>query len=284
MPTFTNQATLSYNGLSVASNIATGELVETLTINKTAVSNVYRNGDDVTYVVNLINSGNTDLTNITLTDNLGGYTFNTTTVYPLAYKDGSVRYFSNGVLGAAPAVTAGPPLTITGVTVPANGVATVTYEANLTEFAPFGTTDNIANTVSATGAGLTAPVTANETVTPIQSPDLRINKTINPSVVTAGDTVNYNFLIENYGNTPVTVTDNAIVNDTFNPILTGVTATLDGTALTPTTDYTYSEATGVFSTVPGRITVPAATYTTDPNTGAITVTPGSSTLTVTGTI
>ena len=37
MATFTNQATLTYNGQTTTSNVTVGELVETLTAAKTAV-------------------------------------------------------------------------------------------------------------------------------------------------------------------------------------------------------------------------------------------------------
>ncbi len=285
MATFTNQATLSYNGLSLTSNLATGEILETLTINKTAVRNEYVNGDDITYVVNLINSGNTPLNGITLTDDLGGYTAAGNTVYPLAYRPDSVKYFTNNTpLTQTPTVTAGPPLTISDISVPANGSATVTYEATLTDFAPLNTTDSITNTVTATGAGIATPVTDNEVIVPAATPQLRINKTINPNVVTENSPVTYTFLIENLGNTPLTAGDTAVINDVFNPILTNVSASIDNTPLVLNTDYTYNQATGEFNTVPGRITVPAATYTTNPDTGIITTNPGQTTLTVTGTI
>ena len=51
MATFTNFATLSYNGGTTTSNIVTGELLETLSATKTAVSNDYTSKDDVTYVI-----------------------------------------------------------------------------------------------------------------------------------------------------------------------------------------------------------------------------------------
>ena len=56
MATFTNQATLSYNGGSTSSNIITGEIVEVLTVSKTAVTDTYRTPDKVSYVVSLVNS------------------------------------------------------------------------------------------------------------------------------------------------------------------------------------------------------------------------------------
>ena len=48
MATFTNQATLTYNGDTVNSNIVTGELVQVLTASKTAAAESYRTGDLVT--------------------------------------------------------------------------------------------------------------------------------------------------------------------------------------------------------------------------------------------
>ena len=115
-------------------------------------------------------------------------------------------------------------------------------------------------------------------------PDLSITKTITPAQVSDNGTVTYTFLIQNSGNEALVATDDAAVTDTFDPVLTGITVTLNGTALAQGTGYTYDETTGAFSTVPGVITVPAATYTQDPVTGIYTGTPGLATLTVTGTI
>ena len=91
MATFTNQATLSYNGGSTNSNIITGEIIEVLTVSKTAVVDTYRTPDKITYVVSLINSGTTTLTGLTLTDDLRAYAVGNTTVYPLTYIPGSIR-------------------------------------------------------------------------------------------------------------------------------------------------------------------------------------------------
>lgn len=85
MASFTNMATLSYNGSQINSNVVTGELRDALTITKTAVSGGYRPGDTVTYVVTLSNTGTAALTGLTLTDDLGGSTVAAGTVYPLAY-------------------------------------------------------------------------------------------------------------------------------------------------------------------------------------------------------
>ena len=91
MASFTNMATLSYNGSQINSNVVTGELQDALTVTKTAVSGSYQPGDTVTYVVTLTNTG-TALTGLTLTDDLGGYTAGGQTVYPLAYEAGTLHY------------------------------------------------------------------------------------------------------------------------------------------------------------------------------------------------
>ena len=284
MATFTNQATLTYTGGSASSNVTTGELLEVLTAAKTAVVPTYRTGRPITYLITLVNSGSAALTGLTLTDDLGGYAYNGNTVYPLAYTAGSVRYYQNGVLQAAPAATAGPPLTITGLTVPAGGSAVIAYEAEPTGYAPLGAETSIVNTVTATGAGLPDAVTATATVSPVTGPVLTISKALSPTEVAANGQLTYTFVIQNTGNTAAAAADTLAVTDTFDPILRDLTVTLNGTALTTPAQYTYDAATGRFATVAGVITVPAAAYAQDTATGLYTVTPGTATLTVTGTI
>ncbi len=284
MATFTNQARLTYTGGSAASNITVGELVEVLTASKTAVVPNYERDGTVTYIITLTNSGTTALTNLTVTDDLGGYAFGTGTLYPLTYTAGSVRYYQNGVLQTAPTVTAGPPLTITGITVPAGGDVTLAYEATATEFAPLATESTVVNTATITGAGLLDPVTATETVSPLSAARLTINKALSPTTVTENGRLTYTFTIQNTGSTAADAAANAVITDTFDPRLQDLTVTLNGTALTAPTQYTYDAATGLFSTVAGVITVPAATITQDAATGAYSVVPGTATLTVTGTV
>ena len=97
MAIFTNQATLTYNGSSTNSNIAYGEILDVLAVTKTAVEGSYTTGGLVTYVVTLRNTGAVALSGLTVTDDLGGYDFNGTTVYPLTYEENSAALFVNGV-------------------------------------------------------------------------------------------------------------------------------------------------------------------------------------------
>ena len=283
MATFFNQATLRYNNTVTNSNIASGELVEVLSATKTAVRDTYLVGEDITYAVSILNSGTVPFTGLTVTDDLGAYTVGTTTVTPLTYGEGSVRYYVNGVLQPAPAVVAGPPLQVSGISVPAGGNALILYEAQVNAFAPPTVDGEVVNTVTVSGGGIT-PITATETVTARDAAALAVNKSITPAVVTDNSRVTYTLTLQNTGNTAVDATEDAVITDTFDPILTDLVVSFNGTALTEGTDYTYDETTGAFATLPGVIAVPAATYAQDPTTGEWTVTPGTSVLTIVGTI
>lgn len=284
MAIFSNQATLTYNGTSTNSNIAFGEILDVLAVTKTPVEDSYTSGNAVTYVVALRNTGGNALNGLTLTDDLGGYEFAGNTVYPLTYVDGSVLYYVGGVLQPAPTVVAVPPLTVTGINIPANGDAVIIYQAVANNFANPEIGGVITNIVTVTGDGLSSPITATATVNAETSAALTISKSITPSQVVDNDRVTYTFVIENSGNEAIVATDNAIITDTFNPILTGLAVSFNGTPLAEGTGYTYNEATGLFRTLPGAITVPAATYTVDPATGEYILNPGTAILTVVGTI
>lgn len=283
MAVFTNQATLSYNGISTNSNIVTGEIVDVLSVTKQAVGSAYRSGDTVTYIINLVNSGSVPFNDITVSDNLGAYVFSNLTLTPLSYVEDSLKYYTNGTLQKAPTATAAP-LTVSGITVPPNGNATVIYQAKVNEFAPLESGSSIVNNAEVSGGGLSASISASETVTAENEPQLTITKALSPQTVNEKGQLTYTFIIQNTGNTAVTANDGAIVSDTFDPVLNSLSVTFNSETWTSPTDYAYNNASGEFTTVPGNITVPAATYTRNETTGAVTVTPGVSTLVITGTV
>ena len=283
MASFTNFATLSYQGRSVHSNTVTGEILETLSAAKTAAAESYSPGEDLSYVLSLLNSGDADLSGLTVTDDLGAYEYEGAAVYPLQYREGSLRYFVNGVLQTAPTVTAGPPLTATGISVPAGGSAILVYEALPTVFAPPTADGTILNTATVTGPGLAVPVTASAEVPAAQEAALSVRKTLSPATVAPNGELTYSFTLENSGNTPVLASENAVLQDVFDPILSGISVSLDGTPWKAGVNYSYAQASGEFATLPGQLTVPAASYTQNPD-GSWTLTPGTVTLTVTGTL
>lgn len=284
MATITNQAALSYNGVTTLSNIAVGELVEVLTATKTAADTTYTAGGVKTFVISLVNSSAAALTGLTVTDTLGSYTFSGNTLYPLTYVTGSLLYYVNGALQATPTVTATAPLTVTGVTVPAGGSAMLIYTARVNEYAPLGVEDSITNTATITGGGLTSSVTATETINASPAPQLAISKSISPTMVAENGTLTYTLTLQNRGNTAAAAGDELVITDTFDPILKNLTARFNGTLWTQGVHYTYDETTGTFATVVGALTVPAATFTQDAATGVFTVDPGTSELTITGSL
>ena len=289
MATFYNQATLSYNGTVASSNITSGEILEVISATKTALTDDYTTNDEKVYVVSIVNSGTTSYSGITVTDDLGAYTFGETggDVVPLTYNEGTILYYVNGAQQAAPAVTSVSPLTITGISVPAGGNATLVYSTDTNGFAPLGTGAAIVNTVTVSGTDTTGakafePITASETIYYSEGIDLAISKTLSPAAVEENGAVTYTFTIQNFGSTPAEAADNVIFSDTFAPALTDVTVEFNGTTWVQGTNYSYSPATGVFTSLDGQITVPAAQFTQNETTGEWSTQPGVSTLIIRG--
>lgn len=284
MAQFTNQAQLSYNNSVTNSNIAVGEILEVLSATKTAVMNDYVRNDDITYIISILNSGTAPFTGLTLTDNLGAYTWNETSLVPLTYVENSARYYVNGILQPAPTVEATEAaLVISGLNIPAGGNVIIVYEAEANQFAPLDVEGTITNTATISGIGLSSTITATETVFTEDVPELTITKSVSPVPVSENGILTYTFIIQNSGNTAADVSSNIVITDIFNPILSNLTVTLDGVTL-PATSYTYNETTGEFATVAGSITVPAATYTQSATEGFYIINPGVTTLTISGTV
>lgn len=281
MALFTNQAQLSYNGTVINSNVVTGEIRESVTATKTAVSPSYTAGGRIAYAVTVDNDGASAINGVTVTDDLGGYEFEGDTVYPLSYVEGSVRYFVDGELQAPPEATVDGTVTFSGIDIPAGETAFILYEARVTAFAPGGADAEITNTATVSGGGIIDPVTASATVPAEDDAILSITKSLEPTSVTENGIIEYTFVITNSGATAADEELGIVLSDNFEPILSDIEVTLDGDPLDPSS-YAYNEQTGLFTTDEGVITVPAATFTRDPASGEWITVPGVTTLTVTG--
>ena len=287
MPTFYNQASLSFGGQVTNSNTTEAELLTGLVITKTALSSSYGAGDSIVYAVTLTNAGGGVYTDLSVTDDLGAYTVGdpATTLVPLTYVDGSIAYYLNGALETPPTVsTTGGNLVISGIDLPASGAATLLYETRANGFAPIAAGSTITNTASVDGGVGIGTLTASATVAVNEAPQLTIAKAVCPAVLTDNGELTYTLIVQNLGNTAIEATDGLTVSDLFSPILSDITVTLDGAPLAEGTGYTYDETTGAFTTLDGAIAVPAATYTQNPDTGLITTTPGVAVLTIVGTV
>jgi len=199
------------------------------------------------------------------------------TLYPLTFV-GPVLYYVNGVPNAniVPTQTT-PTLILTIPSIPAFGNATLVYEVNVNQYAPLGVQDSIINRVAITEL---VGITATATIFTEDIPQLAITKSISPNPIIDNQTATYTFIIENYGNTAST---DVVLTDTFNPIISNVAVSADGTPLVLNTDYTYNGGTGLLTTIAGSLTVPAGTIAQDAS-GVVTVTPGAITVVVTGTV
>ncbi|MBQ7474490.1 MAG: DUF11 domain-containing protein [Clostridia bacterium] len=281
MAVFTNQATLTYGGITTTSNVVTGEVVGTLSVTKTSVSDTYGAGGRVTYIVSVMNSGTADATGITVTDDLGTYTDGAETYVPLSYVDGTAKLFVNGVPAPDPTATGGDTLVFSGLTVPAGGGIILVYETDVTGQADITSTGSITNTATVAGATVD-PVSASATVTAETGPVLTVGKALAPQTVRENGTITYTFTVTNTGNTAADAATGAVLADTFDPALTGIAVTKDGETW-DAGNYQYDEQTGVFSTTAGALTVPAATFTRGAD-GSFVTDPGVTVLTVSGTV
>lgn len=289
--TITNRATVSYSANGVAgsavSNLATATLQGPLNITKASMESSYRANSVLTYILTLDNTAATPLTNVTVTDNLGTFSYQpdvsvpAVSVTPLSYV-GPSRLYIGGTFSQllTPTVT-NDSVSYTLPTIPANSTAMIIYDVAANANAPLAAESAIANTATATATGFAEPVTATHSVSAASYADIRIIKSMTPDPVTEGSNLTYTFTIYNYGNTAA---ENVVLTDTFTPAPAAPLAvTVNGTD-TAASDYTYSG--GVFtlpSTTGTAVTVPAATVTTG-STGAVSVSPGTTVVTVTGVI
>lgn len=279
--TFSNVAQLRYAGNTVTSNVVTGNIPEALEGTKRASQRTYTVGEKITYVLTLRNTTVSAVENVTIQDNLGQATYAGQTLYPMDYEPGSVQVYVNNTLVPNPSVVAGPPLTISGFDIPADGTAMVVYNTILNNAAPLEAGGSITNVATVNGSTLVAPVELTDTIQVSNAPRLTVEKRLSPTVVPDNTQLTYTFVIRNYGNRPTQTADAVVFEDTFNPVLSNLAVTYENAPWAEGVNYTYTG--GVFQSLANQIQVPAATFSRAPD-GTVQVTPGEVTLTVRGTV
>ena len=282
MATIINQASLTYTygttTASVLSNPAETVLTAPLSVEKRVLETAYRAGEELTYLVSLQNEGETALSDVVITDDLGAFTpaGAAASVVPLTYA-GPAELFIDGVFSE----TLTPDLSEAGVTftipaLPAGANALLIYKAQVNEYAPLDAGSEIINTVSVEAS---EPLTASATVPVDSYADVTVEKEMSPNPIADGGVLTSTFTIENFGNTEAT---GLVLTDAFPVSLDNVAVTVNGA---PVADFTFENDT---LTLPGStqttLTVPAATFTRSETTGAVTIEPGVMTVVVTGTI
>ncbi len=284
MATFSNRATLSYGGRTTNSNTVTGEIADAVTAEKTALSLSYRPAQRIPFVIRVQNGGLSPFTLVSVSDDLGAYPHNGTLFVPLAYVEGSLRLYINGLPSALPTVSAGPPLTVQDLTVPAMSTALLFYETEVTSYAPMGDGASITNTATISGCGIPAPLSVSATLSVSDAPFLVLSKSLCPLSVRENSQLTYTFVVQNIGASPALSEENITVTDVLSPVLSNLTVTYNDTLWQCGVEYTYDEESGLFASLSGQITVPGATFSQNPVTGTFDMTPGVATLRITGTV
>ena len=291
MPTqISNQAALSYEygtlKNTVNSNIATAVLQDPINTDKTSLENTYYLDDDISYILSTVNNSQSEITNITVTDNLGTYTVaDTQEVTPLNYIGPANMYLNGEFSSTITPVITDNSITFTIDSLPANSNIVIIYKAKINNEAPLELNSTITNTASWSIDGIKSGITQSNTITVQETPDIKILKTMSPNPIVNGQEMTYNFTIENYGNVAAT---NLTLSDTFNPAPETIQVYYNDTLVSPL-NYTYSNGTltipaSTSSTSSFSIEIGPATFTQDQTTGTVTVTPAVSTITVVGAI
>ncbi|MBQ4316698.1 MAG: hypothetical protein IJC20_00465, partial [Clostridia bacterium] len=213
-----NRATVNYrygtNTATTVSNVTSVDFQNALSIQKTSLSDSYRIGQDITYIIALQNGSDNELT-VDATDDLGTYTFNGNEYTPLTFT-GDAQLFINGVFVSdlTPTVSANE-LVFENIVLPPNANAFILYSATVNEFANVGEDGEITNTVTADvtcDCPCAETVSDSNTITAEEFADLRLVKSACPNTVICGEEITYVIDVLNYGNMAAT---EVVITDTF---------------------------------------------------------------------
>lgn len=283
-----NQATLNYRygtlNATAVSNIVTAPIGTQLTVEKTSLTETYRIGQDITYVISISNNGSSESGDLTVFDDLGGFTFNGNEVTPLTYL-GPAQLFINGVFSR----DIEPTFNENGIIFELDGLGTnanlqIIYRARANEFASGEEDSVITNTVTVENncfCPCDEPASDSNAIVSEDFADVRIVKSVCPNPIICGEELTFTFEISNYGNVEAR---EITLTDTFVPLLNDITVSINGVII-PESDYDYEN--GVL-TLPNEngdeITIPPAEFLRNPTTGVVSIIPSKITITVSGTL
>lgn len=277
MAEFYNQAALSFAEGTVLSNEIHGEIIDKVEMTKDSLAKCYKIGDNIAYIVQIINNTENDYSALTLSDNLG----KNSTSAPLKYVPGSVRYYINGELQPAITPKSTNPLIFDGISLPAKGVTTVAYDMVVNELADAVEDGEITTISTLSHSAFCRFIIAKNKIELCKEPILSIVKNACPLSVTEGDYINYSFTVLNHGFSEAGEEEKIVLSDLFNPRLSNISVSYNGNPWTKGKDFDYSETTGSFKTK-ALITVPAASFQIESATSKRVLKPGSSMIIIRG--
>ena len=219
-----------------------------LEITKMAMSSGFIPGDNVSFMLRILNAGTEALTGVVVEDNLGAYEDSGATIVPMSYVSGTAAQSTDHAEWVTVTPTQTNPLTFEIGALGVGEEVEITYTALVS--GSFGG-EEISNTASVSGEGSASTVVDSATsVLPKASyAQLSVEKTGSADTVVTGTPFTYSLSISNTGNADAT---GIVVTDQLpsNFVLSGINMIQNGTT-TPidATDY---------SVVDGLLTVPAS--------------------------
>lgn len=269
----------------VSSVAATAIMNESISINVTSLEKNYYYDEPITYLITINNSG-PKTNELTLTHNLGSYKKGeygeNKTITPLSYQEASHMYV-NGISKNFIEPEIKPDKIIFNIpSIPEKSNVLLICKMETNQFAPFDLNSKIKATISLKTTDSSNSFEASHIIAVSQKADLKISKTIIPQTFSQGETISYNIILYNYGNTEA---KNVKINDIFTPapILTEVT--IDEKEIS-SSDYSYVN--GTFN-LPAygsslNLKVPSAKFGTDNTLDTVTTVPGVTSITIKGII
>ena len=272
MAIITNSASLTFNNERTASSNEVDTEVresQSVAIVKDALLTNYVPGEPVGYVITVTNTGTGNLTDITVSDNLGSET----TAKLLSYVDKSI-VARQGATALSPSVTRTTPpphiLTTPADSLVISNLGTLAAGQSITialSLLPSAAQANeITNTATVTATTpLATTVTASDTatITPAQQELVTLLKAA-PSTVASGGVLPYTLIAQNEG---TVAAENIVFTDTLPTgyTVTGIELTVNGQ---PTIIYTADQWTQVGNTLTfptgtaEPVTIPAGSFAT----------------------
>ena len=287
MATIENFATIKYTSGGVTatkvSNLAEISLESSVRITKSTLGDTYSENSVLTYIITVTNTTASAINDITVTDDLGTFTFNAAELTPLNYTAPALLLIDGQDTTAQLTVDTSTPgsLIFSFPSLPAGATANIIYKVTVNEYASLDTGSTIINTATLSSTAECVDGEASATVQVADMADVSVLKQMCPNPVVCGSTVTYTIRVYNYGNLAA---ENVELTDNFDPVPSNITVRRDGVILAGT-DYTYVNG---LLTVPSAsgvaISVPPATFTRDPVSGIVSVTPGMVEYIIAGTI
>lgn len=276
---YTNKALFGYKNETIKSNAVTSIMQDVLTCNVFSVKKDYTKNSILTFLINIKNTGNEVIKNLTITDNLSLYEYNGKKLNQLSYIENSTLIFVNGEENRIKPKLNNE-LFFDNITIPEKGIVTIVYQTIVTKYAQLDASNKIESEITIKGEDVLKEIKLKYVINVENKADLKIDKRIEPIPIVNKGEIKIIYQLFNYGNVDVNPQDAGFFVDTFNPIIKNIKVELNRTNSLQN-NYTYNQTTGLFQINKGIITVPKAKFI-QTSEGDISVEPGMTEIIISG--